>query len=60
MKRAKIFGKRKRGNAVTDALPWIIISLIVFALILIGISIMKGTGFSLIDKARSLFGGIGG
>lgn len=49
-----------RGSAVTDVLPWIIISVIVLVLILIATGVIKTSGVSLIDKARSLLGGYGG
>ncbi len=48
-----------KGNAVTDALPWIVIAVLLLVLILVSIGLLKGSGFSLIDKFKSVVGGLG-
>ncbi len=45
---------KKRGSAVSDALPWIIISIVVFALVILFILLLKGNGLSIIDKIKNL------
>jgi len=46
---------RRKGSTVTDALPWIIISIVIFAIMMFFILILKGNGLSVIDKIKTLF-----
>lgn len=46
--------KSKKG-IVSEALPWIIISIAILAILMIGIFVMRGEGTSLIDKVKGLF-----
>ena len=46
---------RKRG-IITEYLPWLLISLAVLAIVLIGFVVLKNSGISLIDKIKGLFG----
>ena len=44
----------KRG-IVSEALPWIIISVAVLAILMVGALVFKHKGVSLIDQAKNLF-----
>ena len=46
----------KKG-IVSEALPWIIISLGILAILMISIFVLKGKGESIIDKVGGLFRG---
>jgi hypothetical protein len=46
----------KRG-IISEFLPWLLIALAVLVILMITIFILKGTGFSLIDKIKNIFGG---
>jgi len=46
----------KRG-IISEYLPWLLIALAVLVILMITIFIIKGQGFSLIDKIKGLFGG---
>jgi hypothetical protein len=48
------FKKKKKGIA-SEALPWILISIAVLAILLLTIFILKGKGVSLIEKIKDLF-----
>ena len=50
----KFFLKNRKGIA-TEALPWIIISIAILAILMISIFILKGKGVSLIDKFKGIF-----
>ncbi len=54
----KIFTKGKRG-IISGYLPWILIAVAILAIIMITIFLLKGQGFSLIDKLKDLFKGVG-
>ena len=49
---------RKRGKKgiVADYLPWLLIGIAVLVILMIAIFVLKGTGVSLIDKIKNLFG----
>jgi hypothetical protein len=53
-KRRKFFGKK---GIVSDYLPWLLIAVAVLTIIIIAIFFMKKSGFSMIDRIKSLFGG---
>lgn len=44
----------KNQGVVADYLPWLLIGLAVLALVMASIFVMKGQGFSLIDKIKDL------
>lgn len=46
----------KRG-IIADYLPWLLIGVAVLAILILTIVVLKGKGFSLIDKLKDLFGG---
>ena len=46
--------KNKRG-IISEALPWIIISISVLAILMITIFILKGKGVTVIDSIKDLF-----
>ncbi|MBL7059270.1 hypothetical protein ISS08_02355 [Candidatus Pacearchaeota archaeon] len=46
---------RKKG-VITEYLPWLLISLAVLAIVLIGFLVLKNSGISLIDKIKGLLG----
>lgn len=48
--------KMKKG-IVSEALPWIIISLAILAILMISIFVFRGKGESLIDSIGGLFKG---
>jgi len=43
----------KKG-VVADYLPWVLIAVAVLAIVMAAIFVMKGQGFSLIDKIKDL------
>jgi len=49
--------KRFNRGIISEYLPWILISIAVLAVVLISIFLLKGKGFSLIDKIKDLFTG---
>jgi len=49
-------GLQKRG-IISEFLPWLLIAVAILVVLMIAIFIMKGTGFSLIDKIKGLIGG---
>ena len=49
--------KKRRGSAVSDMLPWLIIALAVLAVVLLSIFIMKGKGLEFIDQIKNMFKG---
>jgi len=48
---------KKRGSAISDLLPWLIIALAVLAILMISIFIMRGKGIEFIDQIKNFFGG---
>jgi hypothetical protein len=44
----------KKG-IITEYLPWILIAVAALVILLIAIFVLKGEGFSLIDKIKNLF-----
>ena len=46
----------KRGIA-SEYLPWVLIAVAVLVILMITVFVLKGTGFSLIDKIKALFAG---
>ena len=54
MERFKFFGRK---GIVSEALPWIIISLGILAILMISIFVLKGKGESVVDKLGGLFKG---
>lgn len=46
----------KRG-IVSEFLPWLLIALAVLVILMIAIFVLNGTGSSLIDKVKGIFGG---
>ena len=50
--------KNKRG-IISEYLPWILIAIAILAIIMIAIFLLRGQGFSLIDKIKDLFTGVG-
>lgn len=46
--------KEKKG-IVNEALPWIIISIAILAILMISIFVLREKGVSLIDKFKGLF-----
>lgn len=54
MKRLGIFNRK---GIVSEALPWIIISLGILAILMISIFVLKGKGEGVIDKLGGLFKG---
>jgi hypothetical protein len=48
--------KNKRG-IISEYLPWILIAVAILVILMITIFILKGQGFSLIDKIKGAFGG---
>ena len=46
----------KRG-IVSEYLPWLLIALAILVILMVAIFILKGTGFSLIDKIKGVIGG---
>jgi len=47
---------KKRG-IISEFLPWLLIALAILVILMITIFILKGTGFSLIDKIKGIAGG---
>lgn len=47
---------KKRG-IVTEYLPWILISIAVLVLIMVGIFVLREKGISIIDSIKDLFRG---
>lgn len=47
---------KKRG-IISEYLPWILIALAVLAIIMVGVFVFKGQGFSLIDQIKNLLRG---
>ncbi len=54
-KRAEFF--RFNRGIISEFLPWLLIAIAILVVLMITIFIMKGTGFSLIDKIKGLVGG---
>lgn len=50
-------GGMKRG-IVTDYLPWLLIAIAVLVIIMVALFLIKGQGVGLIDRIKSLFGGV--
>jgi len=46
---------KNRKGIVSEALPWIMISIAILAILMVGIFIMRGEGVSIIDKIKGLF-----
>jgi len=46
--------KNKKG-IISEALPWIIISISILAILMITIFILKGKGITIIDSLKDLF-----
>jgi len=46
----------KRG-IISEYLPWLLIGIAILVILMITIFIIKGQGFSLIDKIKGIFGG---
>jgi hypothetical protein len=44
----------KKRAVIADYLPWLLIAIAVLAIIMIAILVLKGQGFSLIDKIKDL------
>ena len=44
----------KKKGVIAEYLPWLIIALAALAIIMVTIFLLKGTGFSLVDKAKDL------
>ena len=44
----------KRG-IVSEALPWILISIAILAILMVSILVMKDKGIDIIDRVKSLF-----
>ena len=49
--------KKKKKAVISDYLPWLLIGLAVLAIVMVAIFLLRGKGFSLIDKIKDLFGG---
>jgi hypothetical protein len=47
----------ERRGIVSDFLPWLLIGVAILVILMITIFVLKGTGFSLIDKIKGLLGG---
>jgi hypothetical protein len=45
----------KKSGVVADYLPWLLIGIAILALVMASIFVLKGQGFSLIDKIKNLF-----
>ncbi len=50
--------KKSKLGVISEYLPWLLIALIVLAILMVAIFVMKGKGFSFIDKIKELFRGI--
>ncbi len=50
-------GKIKKG-IVTDYLPWLLIAIAVLVIIMVALFLIKGQGVGLIDRIKSLLGGV--
>ncbi|NCN86591.1 hypothetical protein GW932_02060 [archaeon] len=50
----KRFCKNKKG-IISEALPWIIISIAVLVILMLTIFVLKGKGVSVLDKLKGLF-----
>jgi hypothetical protein len=48
--------KNKRA-IISEYLPWLLIGIAVLVILMITIFVLKGNGFSLIDKIKGIFGG---
>lgn len=48
----KVSGKR---GIVSEALPWILISIAVLAILMVAIWVMKDKGLAIIDKIKDVF-----
>ncbi len=44
----------KKNGVVTDYLPWLLIGIAILVLVMASVFVMKGQGFSLIDKIKDL------
>jgi hypothetical protein len=49
--------KNRKGSAITDILPWLIIAVVILVLSMITIFILSGKGIEFIDKIKNLFKG---
>jgi len=49
-----VFGRK---GIISEFLPWLLIAVAILVVLMITIFVLKGTGFSLIDKIKSLIGG---
>ncbi len=56
MKKRLKFFRFDRG-IISEFLPWLLIAIAILVVLMITILIMKGTGFSLIDKIKGIVGG---
>lgn len=50
----KRFLKDRRG-IISEALPWIIISIAILVILMVSVFVMRGEGTSIIDKVKGLF-----
>lgn len=53
MKRWLFFGRRR--GIISEALPWIVISLIILGILMISIFVLRGRGITVIDAIKDLF-----
>jgi len=44
----------KKKGVISEYLPWLLIALAILAIVLITIFLLKGTGFSLVDRVKDL------
>ncbi|MBU2104179.1 MAG: hypothetical protein KKF67_00170 [Nanoarchaeota archaeon] len=47
-------GRANKKGVIADYLPWVLIAVAVLAIVMAAIFVMKGQGFSLIDKIKDL------
>ncbi|MDE1848421.1 MAG: hypothetical protein KGH55_00065 [Nanoarchaeota archaeon] len=52
-----LFLKNHEG-IVSDFLPWLLIAIAILVILMITVFILKGSGFSLIDKIKAIIGGV--
>jgi hypothetical protein len=45
----------KKGSAVSDMLPWIIIAVAILVILMVTIFVLKGNGTNLINQIKNLF-----
>jgi hypothetical protein len=48
-------GKVNKKGIISEYLPWMLIAIAVLAILMITIFVLRGKGFSLIDKIKDLF-----